>query len=73
MSTKLPAPMCHIKRTIVGEYLLIVGYSTATGHTATGCINRSCQLPAASIISLSLSSDQVASLAGAVTNRYQSI
>ena len=56
VSTKLPVPMWNIKPTIAGEYLLIVGYATATGRC-----NRSYQLPVASITSLSSSSDQVAS------------
>jgi len=32
VSTKLPVRMWNIKPTISGEHLLIVGYSTATGH-----------------------------------------
>jgi len=55
VSTKLPVPMCHIKPTIAGEHLLIVGYS----HSER-CKNESYQLPVASITSLS-SSGQVAS------------
>jgi len=56
VSTKLPVPMCYIKPTIAGEYLLIVGFNHVGGHN-----KGSYQLPVASITSLSSLSDQVTS------------
>ncbi|XP_065915018.1 probable serine/threonine-protein kinase DDB_G0271682 isoform X2 [Dysidea avara] len=56
VSFKLPVPMKHIKPSISGEHLLIVGYEQGVTR-----YNGSYQLPVATVTSLSSSSDQVAS------------